>query len=139
MRRCPAGPASLLSWLPARSFILPSRIAFRIERCSLRISLRRCGIAPLRTARPHERMVEWQLLAHRTVCCPATRQSLAKLSGHQHLILSPRPNSRASDLSIRPRHFEHGVGTDFEVVASAACARDGTRERRLVDALLDEG
>jgi hypothetical protein len=66
-------------------------------------------------------------------------QSVSELSAHQNLIYESAFESSARDLSIWPRHFEHGVGTDFEVVPSAPCTRDGARQRGLVNALLDEG
>src|ERR1700704_1610122 len=52
---------------------------------------------------------------------------------------SPLPASEGARKSIRPCHLEHGFGTNFKVVALAAGARDGARQRGLVDAVLDHG
>src|ERR1041385_985847 len=40
--------------------------------------------------------------------------------------------------SIRPRHLEHGVGIDDEIIASSPGADDRACQRGLVDAVLDE-
>src|SRR5712672_1875295 len=41
--------------------------------------------------------------------------------------------------SVRPPHLEHGLRPDFKIVAPAAGADDRTRQRGLVDAVLDHG
>jgi hypothetical protein len=53
--------------------------------------------------------------------------------------ISLRPDFLAGYFSIWQRHFEHRVGTDFEIATSVAWAHDGARERGLVDAVLYEG
>src|SRR5258708_15711278 len=44
-----------------------------------------------------------------------------------------------TDDSIRPHHLEHGIRPDLEIIALAAGAHDGVRQRGLVDTILDEG
>src|ERR1700730_4575971 len=64
---------------------------------------------------------------------PRVRQTTAA-DGPRFRTTTPR-----ATLSIRPRHLEHGFGPDLKIVAAAAGADDGTRQRGLVDAVLDEG
>src|SRR5579872_6500597 len=50
----------------------------------------------------------------------------------------PRPRTLIR-ISIWPRHLEHGVLADLEIIALATRAHDGTGERRLIHAVLDHG
>ena len=53
---------------------------------------------------------------------------------------SPSPRKRGEgEASVRPDHLEHGLRTNFKIIAPAAGAHDRAGEPGLVDAVPDHG
>src|SRR6185369_822653 len=71
--------------------------------------------------------------ARRQASCKSAKALTARSDRAQPVSQPVRPPS------IRSSHFEHRIGTNFEIVTPTARTYDRARQRGLVHAVLDEG